>query len=210
MHLAGEFILSVCACRPVCCPDFLPIELLAMQGTTEIAAALLGSPGGAATVNIASPFSLSMVEAGFTPLHLSVYLNDPRLVILLLKAGADAMLRTARGRTPLLLAVEQESEMIVELLLEDAGGAATINTPGIEQRFTPLLAAARFGNTQLVRMLLKHGADVTLSLADGSTARQLASRHGHKDVVSLLTRAEASAEASMGELSIFVFSACKA
>jgi hypothetical protein len=42
--------------------------------------------------------------AGSSPLYIATYLKDPRLVQILLAAGADASLTTAKGETPLKLA----------------------------------------------------------------------------------------------------------
>ena len=48
---------------------------------------------------------------------------------------------------------------------------------------TPLIAAAYTGQPAMVRLLLRFGADATLTNRDGKTAQQLAERFGHKGVL---------------------------
>jgi ankyrin repeat protein len=164
----------------------------------KILYALLKSGPGAALVNTASPI-LKEGDECYTPLHFSAMLGSSVCTWVLLKAGADAMLRTTSGKTPLFIAVQNEYVSVVEELLKDAGGVASINMPGTRERITPLHVAASFGLWEIVQLLLEHGADPMRCLADGSTARQLASRKGHREVVSLLRKAEASVDVSRGE-----------
>ena len=53
---------------------------------------------------------------------------------------------------------------------------------------TPLIEASRFGHVEIVRMLLRHGADPTITADfEGCTALQEALREGHHhDVVDAL------------------------
>jgi hypothetical protein len=55
---------------------------------------------------------------------------------------------------------------------------------------SPLIAAAREGDAARVEALLKGGVDPQLTLPDGSTALDVATQHGHADVVHLLTQVE--------------------
>jgi ankyrin repeat protein len=57
---------------------------------------------------------------------------------------------------------------------------------------TPLIRAARMGNTDLVRVLLASRADVHAATSSGATALGEAQRGGHEDVAALLRAAGAS------------------
>ena len=51
---------------------------------------------------------------------------------------------------------------------------------------TPLLVASEMGHTDVVRLLLVIGADVSLKTSRGTTALQVATSYGHTEVMSLL------------------------
>ena len=53
---------------------------------------------------------------------------------------------------------------------------------------TPLMAAAQYGHTDIVRFLLDKGADAHAKDAYGQTAVDTAAKHGHKLAVELLAR----------------------
>jgi hypothetical protein len=71
-------------------------------------------------------------------------------------------------------------------LLEDAGGAATIDLPDKEDQDTPLHLAARVGDLGLVQLLLGHGANATLRNCMGRTAAHIAVALGFVEVVAAL------------------------
>ncbi len=62
---------------------------------------------------------------------------------------------------------------------------------------TPLLWAAQIGSTNVVDLLLNHGADVNAKGKNGATSLELAAGKGSKDVVELLLthRADVNAKA---------------
>ena len=64
------------------------------------------------------------------------------------------------------------------------GGQVSVRNP---QGFTPLLAAAQFGHTDICGLLLTHGSDVNeVQLKTKGTALHLAAVRGHEDVVEVL------------------------
>lgn len=109
---------------------------------------------------------------GFTPLHLAAYFGRAEAVALLLDADADpdAVASNATELRPLHSAVAARAPACVRLLL--VAGA----DPNVRQQggYTPLMAAARHGQTEIVAMLLAHGADPDVRSDDGKTAAEMA------------------------------------
>ncbi len=93
-----------------------------------------------------------------TPLHLAGQVGAGRLVALLLGAGADpdARITGAGASRPLHFAARSGSVEAVQALL-DAGAAVDAREESWGQ--TPLIFAASYGRTDVVRELLRHGAD---------------------------------------------------
>ena len=106
----------------------------------------------------------------------------------LLSHGADVRLKNAQGCGPLISAVASpypSPEKVRRLL--DAG--ADVNesfTFHGDEGATPLMAAAAQGAPELVRVLLEHGALMSLSSRSGRTARDYALRAGREDNATLL------------------------
>jgi len=111
--------------------------------------------------------------AGSTPLLLASAAADPRLVRLLIEAGADVRLATEGNSTPLMLAAGIANKMdrptkqeysnaleIAKLLVEKG---ADVNAVG-ENDWTPLHGAAYSGSDEIVQFLVDSGA--TLDLID--------------------------------------------
>lgn len=93
---------------------------------------------------------------GFTPLGLAAFFGHPPAVRLLLDHGADvhAVARNAMRVQPIHAATAAHDAESVRLLLE--AGA----DPNAEQQegWTPLMAARRNGDLDLVELLVAHGA----------------------------------------------------
>ncbi|MDK1474300.1 ankyrin repeat domain-containing protein [Streptomyces sp. 549] len=92
---------------------------------------------------------------------------DAARVKALLGAGADPGLGDRDGTTPLYLASVQGEAEIARLLTE-AGVFPDAESGGVGSEGTPLCAAACWGHTETVRVLLAHGADPNLR-EDGGT-----------------------------------------
>jgi len=63
---------------------------------------------------------------------------------------------------------------------------AKVNLVDQAERFSPLMFAAAEGQTEVVALLLKAGADKSLTDIDGDTALSFAKQNGHQATVQLL------------------------
>jgi ankyrin repeat protein len=121
---------------------------------------------------------------GATPLMYAALYGDAEAVRQLLKASADPNLKNNAGATALMWA---GNDLEKTRLLVDAG--ANVNARSEDGQTPLLIAAAYFGASPVVRLLLDHGADpsVKVSSATGEmTPLGEASYAGDADVVQLL------------------------
>jgi ankyrin repeat protein len=126
---------------------------------------------------------------GFTALHLASFFGHADAVELLLERHADinavAKNQTFAPRaTPLHSAVARGDARIAGLLV---GAGADVNARALGG-FTPLHGAAASGLGELVHLLLERGANPRLKADDGSTAAELALKHGHQAVADAIRR----------------------
>ena len=91
--------------------------------------------------------------------------------------------------TPLYIASESGRRDHVELLLKHHADVNLLNGRSSE---TALNAAARVGEVEIARVLLRHSAPVDLRDNSGWTALKTASRYGHLDIVQLLIQGGAA------------------
>jgi uncharacterized protein len=111
-----------------------------------------------------------LYEEGATPFLRAAQSGDLTLMKLLLEQGADPALTTDDGVTPLMVAAgigwvegvtfewsPEETHEVVELLL-DLG--ADVNAQDTLDHRTALMGAAHKGRTDVIRLLVDHGADL--------------------------------------------------
>ncbi len=91
------------------------------------------------------------------------------------------------GYSPLTLACYSGNEAIVSFLVDKV---KTVN--GNSAYGTPLMAAVVKGETNIVKLLLTHNADVKISDAQGVTALHYATMFKHSEIVGLLVGAGAN------------------
>jgi ankyrin repeat protein len=98
---------------------------------------------------------------GTTPLMQAVLYGDADSVRLLLEQGADPNIRNDAGATALMWAVGDTEK--TRLLVEHR---ADVNARSDDGRTPLLIAAARFGNAEVIKLLLGRGADLSAKSPD--------------------------------------------
>ena len=115
--------------------------------------------------------------------------GDLGLVNRSLAAGMPVDTRYGENWTALYAATSTNQQHIVARLLE---AKASINEHHGNLNNTALTLAAEYGYTELVRLLLKAGADKNALTGAGQTALVLAQQRGHRDIVTILQGNDAS------------------
>ncbi|HXB05617.1 MAG TPA: ankyrin repeat domain-containing protein [Puia sp.] len=104
----------------------------------------------------------------------------------LLKAGANANLLDSLSRFPLWIAVWNDDPAMVRLL---SLNGADVNHPfknKDEVSLTCIDVACQNGSTEIVKILVDHGAKVNAKGYVGHSPLRIASRNGHLDIVKFL------------------------
>ena len=117
--------------------------------------------------------------AGYTPLIAAARAGNVAMIRLLTSRGADPNLPDAavNSWTPLLHAVHKAQPGSIAALLDAGANANGADSHGT----TPLMMAAGYGYTDIVKILLARGANPRLPMRDGVTAIDLA-RSGVPDI----------------------------
>lgn len=122
-------------------------------------------------------------QLALTALHMAAYNGHSEIVRLLLDQDVEVDPRDHEGKTPLIHACTGPFPETVQVLI-DAG--ADVNARESTEAFTPLMMGAGLGNLEVVKVLLEHDADKTLTDDDGETALDHARNSGHAEIVALL------------------------
>lgn len=183
---------------------YTPLHDAAAEENTEIVARLLaqGAPADAKAKN------------GQTPLFEAAANGRVEAMKLLLEAGARVNVKNVSGGTPLLSAAGSGKAAAVKMLLE-RGAEWNVRTdisdkapkvrkyrtyPGYgisAEGVTPLMAAARRGDADALKLFLDKGVEVNVKAADGKTALMAAAASGSAEAVKLLL--EKGADANVAE-----------
>jgi len=151
------FVLCLAASASACRPESKsPLVQAAVLGRTDVVARLLADG--------ASPSERT--SRGFSVLGLAARAGQVAVIEQFVKAGADPNIRDANENewTPLLNAVHKHQRASAAALLRlgadpDMGGGRT-----------PLIMAAGYGDTEMVRLLLDGGADPYRGAKPGENA----------------------------------------
>ena len=119
--------------------------------------------------------------SGVSALHLAVILDDPELVRLLVRAGANVNLQTATGETALLEASMDGNLEILNILLQNGADASIPNGSGV----TCLMVASEADNVDVIKALTETGSDSVLNATDaaGRNALFYSIRNGRLDTL---------------------------
>ena len=147
-----------------------------MEANTDAKVKLLVAAGG--HVNATD-------EAGETALIHAVDRGETEVVAALLQAGADPAIRDQKGETALMHALAQPRIEAARLLVR--AKLVDVNAQN-ENGETLLMRAAKAGDPELVRMLLKRGADVRRRDILDNTAVVIAYENDQAQIQKLLQR----------------------
>ena len=112
---------------------------------------------------------------------------------LLLDHGAQAEARDAEGFSVLHLAANSGSVSIIEAILRENVRTCGPNSFDSRGEYTPLMLAALYGFSNIINILLSHGADINAGLQTrGVTALHCAVFSGNLDCVQLLIEKKAA------------------
>ncbi|XP_046554286.1 ankyrin repeat domain-containing protein 50-like [Haliotis rubra] len=114
-----------------------------------------------------------------TPLMVAAEQGHKEVVELLVKHGADLFLRDEHGDNALHRACYPGRFDVVKYLL--SLNSVDINSGGFKKR-TPAMSAAVWGQTKVAKLLVKHGADLSLSGIEGNVLH-VACQRGQLDHV---------------------------
>lgn len=137
----------------------------------------------------------SPAVAGTTPLHIACEYGYPRMVKMLMDAGADDSLQNVKEETPAHIAVSKKilfKEITPEERAEMLGSLKNIDIPGREGQTPLMLAQARelYISDAVSPVLIRKGADVNRRDSDGNNAMMLnANWHGNMDVLKAMVNA---------------------
>ncbi len=123
---------------------------------------------------------------GFTPIALATFFGQTAIARFLLSNGADPGLcanNPARVNA-LHSAVARQN---IDLCADYCTTGMDVNKPQ-SQQITALHAAAHHGNLEIVKLLIKYGADPTLKTASGDDAMSFARQDNRTEVVAYLNQ----------------------
>jgi ankyrin repeat protein len=118
-----------------------------------------------------------------TPLILASSNGHLAVVEFLVSKGAEVNLKDSDRQTALMYASKRSFNEIATFLLKNG---AKVNVQSKKKGITALMLAAGWDNVELVRMLLEHGADPSLTDMFGKTAKIFAEEMGNTVVVGML------------------------
>ncbi len=154
--------------------NITPLHFALHLGHEKVAGLLLDAPG----IEVDKP-----LKSGIAPIHYAARNNLPGIVEQLVRRGADANLALPSGITPLYYAADKGHLEVVRTLLQTPGIRVNQAT-GI--RYLPLGIAAQRAHKDIVRLLLRKGADPNIKTATGLTPLHVACLFGHMAIVQML------------------------
>ncbi len=132
---------------------------------------------------------------GATPLHWAARNGRKDVINLLLSLGADVDAQNNNRGTPLNWCAKwdlKDGGVAANILVTHRANVNSLNNEG----WTPLMTAAEFGNADVVKVLLSHGATVDLKDSGGHNAWDHATERGHPDIAAMILAGPKAAAAT--------------
>ncbi|MBN3296933.1 ANK1 protein, partial [Amia calva] len=170
LEVAGSLLQHGASANAESLQGITPLHLAAQEGRSDMVSLLVSKQ---ANVNLGN-------KSGLTPLHLVAQEGHVPIADLLVKQGAPVYAATRMGYTPLHVACHWSP--CVVLLLSMCCWVCLSSQVG----FTPLHQAAQQGHTDIVTLLLKHGAMPNELTTNGISALAIAKRLGYISVIDVL------------------------
>ncbi|WP_430812513.1 MULTISPECIES: ankyrin repeat domain-containing protein [unclassified Carboxylicivirga] len=123
-------------------------------------------------------------ENAHTALMLSAYNGHHHVMAYLIEKEAQIDAVDGVQRTALMFACTGPFLEAVELLI-NAG--AEVNAVDSHESWTPAMMAAAEGQLDVLKLLVKHGADLSMVDVDGESSLDFAKSNGHGEVASYIT-----------------------
>lgn len=124
-------------------------------------------------------------DHGNTPLHTAARYSRIESAEMLLKAGADPNITAENGFTPLHEAAENGWDSIVSLLVQNDD--CILDVKDVHGN-TPLMRAAYYNYTDIVKILVNAGADLNIQNNSGQTALIISLWEGSESTAELLIK----------------------
>ncbi|KAK6525192.1 hypothetical protein TWF694_005338 [Orbilia ellipsospora] len=132
--------------------------------------------------------------------------NRKQVISLLFRRGINPNAQTKDG-TALLMAIKKMDMETINILLSDP--SLDVNAQGGENGETALYCALDRGENELVRLLLKNGADPNQECADGRRCLTVAVKEGDLELAKLLVDSGVDINARGPEEAAAIVAACK-
>lgn len=126
--------------------------------------------------------------AGWTALLYAAAQGYPRIMRLLLNAGANPDMGNVHGITPLMYGARYKNVDVCKLLLEDGANLDLQDVDGI----TALMIATCVGSGDVAEILLKAGADTNIKNCNDMTALDIAHEHKQGKIAKMIRTTKAT------------------